>query len=659
MVPSYWDQAKKDTAVIQSPFSISPETIEGSLFKLLKNESFYESRRLCIFIDGLDEFVGSGQHDYRTLVDILDTWVQGSHNNLKLCVSSREDNIFMNRYQDHQRFRLHEMTWYDLRKYTLAKLSHLQDNALLKKLSLEVPNKAQGIFLWCTLVVQALRRAIEVDPNNSFAGSPVRESSIMKLLDELPTDLEDVFRYILNRLSRQEKKDLYQTLSMLKVSAETPARDPVRLWLIAYSFLDDYNKDAGFALIQKSDEGSNGNKTSREERIHYALRKLQHESGGLLEAVEINKWKSDKAALRELGYASDSPNRPTVISYAHRSVPEILERSEFALERKAMLGSFNAADAIVNLSLAHWRFCKGSLPRNASLFSGLAGFVLERPSDKTNFKFLDMLDILYEDFIARNSDNSISLSMYNGCSLVIGQVTPKYHKAEENRRYGTFNTLFMALWAWRYDYVLWKIQHRAHGMDSPVKKAMLAALLFKYSKPEHVSGDLEDELFNIGCFADSFSSGFTQLPYDDKNLHVHAVECLTIWRDFLAVNWYNWYLYGSIDRSRFGHWLEKFLNRGVLCEFELVIIRSTEKEYATITLGEVKVELWSEYETDSSEYQETVQATRIFESDTVYTLADWLRVIDLPNLDRILSLLEGNNTVLRHQCPNEESLPNP
>lgn len=421
---------------------------------LLKNESFYESRRLFIFIDGLDEFVGGGQHDYRTLVDILDTWVQGSNNNLKLCVSSREENVFMNRYVEHQRLRLHEMTWYDLRKYTQANLSHLQDKALLKKLCIEVSNKAQGIFLWCTLVVQTLRREIEVDPHNSLAGSPLREYSIMKLLDELPADLEEIFRYILNRLSRQEKKSLYQTLSMVKVSVETPERNPVRLWLIAYSFLDDYNKDAGFALIRKSDEGPNRNTTSREERINYALRKLQHESGGLLEAVEINLFGRDEMAMRELGYMLNGFNWPSAISYAHRSVPEMLERSEFASERKAMLGSFSAADAIVNLSLAQWRFCMGSSPRNTHLFAGLACFVLDIPSDKTNFKFLDMLDFLSGDLISRRSGNAIFLCTYGGHSFSIGYVNPNYHTAEENKTQGIFNTLFLALRVRRYDYVL-------------------------------------------------------------------------------------------------------------------------------------------------------------------------------------------------------------
>lgn len=658
VLPSYWDQAKKDTVALQNPFSISPEIIESSLFMLLKNELFYESRRLCIFIDGLDEFVSSGQHDYRTLVDILSTWVQDSHNNLKLCVSSREDNIFMNRYQEHQRFRLHEMTWYDLRRYTKTNLSHLQDKLLLNKLCIEVPDRAQGIFLWCTLVVQALRREIEVDPHNSFAGSPVRESSIMKLLDELPTDLEDIFRYILNRLSRHEKRSLYQTISMVKASAETSKKNPMRLWLIAYSFLDDYNKDAGFALVRKSDQDSNVSKTSREERINYALRKLQHESGGLLEAVEINEMEGNRMVMHELGYMSDGPNQPTAISYAHRSVPEILERSEFALETQAMLGSFNAADAIANLALAHWRFCRGSWPRNINLFAELARFILDFTSNKTAFEFLDTLDFLSRHLVTRSSCNIVrpfvSANRYDLC----GWVTPGNFKADQGRTTSAFNSLFLALTVQSYDYVLWKIQHHAHGMDLPIRKAMLAAFLFRNPGPENISGDLKDKLFHIGCFADSFATGFTQLPYDQENLHVYNVECLTIWRDFLAVTWYMWYLHRWIDRGTFGHWLEMFLKRGVLCEFELVITRSTEKEYATITLGEVEVSMWSHYAMGSSKYQEMVQATRIFESDTVYTLADWLRVIDLPNLDRFLYLLGETSTALHYQCPNEESLQN-
>ena len=222
--------------------------------------------------------------------------------------------------------------------------------------------------------------------------------------------------------------------------------------------------------------------------------------------------------------------------------------------------------------------------------------------------------------------------------------------------HGIFNTLFVAIKVRRYDYVLWKIQHRAHGVESPIGKAVLAALLFTEGVPENVSGDLKDELFNLGCFADPFATGFTQLPDKNANLHVHNMECLTIWRDFLAVAWYKWYLYRWIDRGSFGHWLEMFLNRGVPLEFELVITRRTERECATITLGEVKIRMWSKYGTDSLMYQETVEATRIFESDIVYTLADWLRVIDLPNLDQILSLLEENKTDLRHHGRNGESL---
>ncbi|KAJ4002801.1 hypothetical protein NW766_012734 [Fusarium irregulare] len=259
----------------------------------------------------------------------------------------------MNRYEEHQRLRLHQMTWYDLRKYTKTNLGHLQDKALLKKLCIVIPDKAQGLFVWCTLVVQTLRREIEVDPDNSFTGSPVRESSIMKLLDELPTDLEETFRYILNRLSREKKRNLYQTLSMIKVSAETPEVNPVRLWLIAYSFLDDYNKDGRFALIPKSKEGSTRTMTPRAERISYAVRKLQDESGGLLEAVEVNENGEDNMAIHELGYTSIGLHRPTIVSYAHRSVPEILERIEFASDSKAMLGSFNAADAI-HIGVSAW-----------------------------------------------------------------------------------------------------------------------------------------------------------------------------------------------------------------------------------------------------------------------------------------------------------------
>ncbi|RFN51877.1 p-loop containing nucleoside triphosphate hydrolase [Fusarium flagelliforme] len=659
VLPSYWDQAKKDTAAIQNPFPITPEIIESSLFMLLKNESFYESRRLCIFIDGLDECVGGGQHDYRTLVDTLDTWVQGSNNNLKFCVSSREDNVFMNRYEEHQRLRLHEMSWYDLRKYTQANLSHLQDKALLKKLCFEVSNKAQGIFLWCTLVVQTLRREIEVDPHNSLAGSPMRESSIMRLLDELPVDLEEIFRYILNRLSRQERRNLYQTLSMLKVSAAAAEKHRLPLWLISYSFLDDYNNDPGFALYRKPVKTPIGGSTARDERLAYALRKLQHESGGLLEGVRVNGSPTEELAMIGLGYRYAHFRRPLVVSYAHRSVPEILEGSEVASEKEAILGSFNAADAIVNLTLAHLRLCVGATLPDHHPLAVLTCFVSAMSSDQEGFEFLDTLDLLYEDIYPESNlpETEIYLFQNTGLTYRIGWVTPNHHTKGHGRMLITFNTMFIALEFERYDYVLWKIKHRAAVMDSPIKKAILAALLF--DMPKFNDGHLQDELFNVGCFESSSTTGFTQLPYDGEYFRVRNVECMTIWRDFLAMRWHSWYQALHMDQHRFGHWLEMFLKRGALCEFELVITRSTVEEFATLTLGEVEVKIWPMYETDSLEYQKTLEATRTFESDTVYSLTDWIRIINLPNLDRILSLLEENNTVLSHHYPKDESLQNP
>jgi len=42
--------------------------------ELVKNEDIQKSYRFCFFIDALDEFEDSRQHDHRSMVDALRNW---------------------------------------------------------------------------------------------------------------------------------------------------------------------------------------------------------------------------------------------------------------------------------------------------------------------------------------------------------------------------------------------------------------------------------------------------------------------------------------------------------------------------------------------------------------------------------------------------------
>lgn len=154
---------------------IPGKEIRIAFHQLVQNKTLYQDNRFCLFIDGLDEYQERPNHDRGDLVELLRSWsrIPG----VKLCVSSREDNVFMNAFPTDRRFRLHELTKHDMRRYVRHKLLHLTPGVSKDKLIEAIPEKAQGIFLWATVVSKSMREDLE---NGASA------ESLSRTLETLP-----------------------------------------------------------------------------------------------------------------------------------------------------------------------------------------------------------------------------------------------------------------------------------------------------------------------------------------------------------------------------------------------------------------------------------------------------------------------------------------
>jgi hypothetical protein len=203
-LPRFWELAKSSSAQTQSLINFSTTDIDVALISLLQSQHLYAKTRLCLFIDGLDEYAESAIADYRTLVDLLNNWTRLSNGGLKIRVSSREENAFMNGFIEDQRMRLHQLTWLDMTRYTRELLEHVGDEEVLSDLSRQIPLKADGIFLWTTLVVRAIRKEID-------AGST--HETLVKVLEQLPRGLEGLFKSILNSQENRHRLQLFQTIA--------------------------------------------------------------------------------------------------------------------------------------------------------------------------------------------------------------------------------------------------------------------------------------------------------------------------------------------------------------------------------------------------------------------------------------------------------------
>jgi hypothetical protein len=191
--------------------------------------------KLCLFIDGLDEYDG----DHVKLIEILRTTAKSA--NIKICASSRPWYDFIDAF-GHQRWKLcvQDLTANDILLYIKDNLEQdprfqklkRQDRLATTELVEEILTKSCGVFLWVYLVVRSLLRGLR----NSD-----RIPNLRQRLYELPSELEKYFELILDSI---EKVYRQTTARIFKVMIAAQGTVP----LLAFHFLDQEEHDAKYAL---------------------------------------------------------------------------------------------------------------------------------------------------------------------------------------------------------------------------------------------------------------------------------------------------------------------------------------------------------------------------------------------------------------------------
>jgi hypothetical protein len=192
------------------------------------------STKLCVFIDGLDEYEGN----HIELIRVVKTLASAS--SVKLCVSSRPWNTFIRAFGgSSQQLKLEDLTKDDIKNYVRSKL---QENEPFKDLEKQDPHcneiasdivkRSQGVFLWVYLVVDSLLKGLD-------EGDDARD--LRKRLNLLPDDLEEYFRHILQAIDPSYRK---QTFRIFKTAVQAMQPLPV----LAYSFFEQEEENPNYAL---------------------------------------------------------------------------------------------------------------------------------------------------------------------------------------------------------------------------------------------------------------------------------------------------------------------------------------------------------------------------------------------------------------------------
>ena len=154
--------------------------------------------RICFFIDGLDEYETNGTNEtYGDLVQQLLKWTINSNGNIKICVSSRIQDPFMEDFKSSQRFTLNNLTKRDIARVVRDQLgSRPKFIALIERevsecegLVQDILEAAEGVFLFVALLLNSLKKSLEI-----------RTFSIQRLRKQVattPRDLEEFLERIL------------------------------------------------------------------------------------------------------------------------------------------------------------------------------------------------------------------------------------------------------------------------------------------------------------------------------------------------------------------------------------------------------------------------------------------------------------------------------
>jgi hypothetical protein len=227
--------------------------------------------RLALFIDGLEEFEG----DHGELVKVIKRL-----NNLpgvKICVSSRPWSVFNDAFERSPSLKVQDMTWNDIICYIdghfagLPAFVELQsgDPDETARLKHGIAEKADGVFLWVSVVVRTLaERLTDGD----------RLGHLHAIVDQLPGDIEALFEAIKRKInSRHTKQSSQYFLLLLEAQRQNVMMPPS-----AVTFFLAEEDDA--SLVNR--DFCNTSENKRSWMISTMRRRLNSRTMGLVETLK-------------------------------------------------------------------------------------------------------------------------------------------------------------------------------------------------------------------------------------------------------------------------------------------------------------------------------------------------------------------------------------
>ncbi|KAH7367379.1 hypothetical protein B0T11DRAFT_53324 [Plectosphaerella cucumerina] len=329
--PNFWHGNRRGNSSTKPAHRPPPELheLEAAFGTLSKNPKILQQAKICLFIDGLDEYEG----DYWKLGKALKQACDSP--NIKICAASRHYNEFQRLFVDdgvaHTWIRIHDLTRRDMTRFVTDELEGDERFGAIRHTSdvyddivSDVVGRAEGVFLWTKLVVEQLLK----DMGNQCSIDQLRQR-----LAELPTGLDALFRQTLQRLDPVERRRLARTV--LTMLFPTGRFAPLGSWVFIHSVVENLDDNPG--LEDSILAGTIGPLMTREEISHICRQmedRLRGRGQGLLEIGSPTPM--SKIGVWVVG-----------VRFTHRSVVDFLGSPDISQELEKSAGNFSPYNATV------------------------------------------------------------------------------------------------------------------------------------------------------------------------------------------------------------------------------------------------------------------------------------------------------------------------
>ncbi|KAK2018671.1 hypothetical protein LZ32DRAFT_687524 [Colletotrichum eremochloae] len=246
VLPKYWEPRRLSPWLPISDLHIAPKDVLQAFEHCIDPNGPAQHAHICLMLDGLDE-LNDPDELHTSFALRLMKWSNKNPSKLKICVSSREENAFMDNFPPQQRLRLHLITKGDVHQLITTRLNgHPRFRTFPERdrdlFCSQIAARSSGVFLWVKLVLNEIYE--NLDQQRSF-------EALETTLNQVPEEFEDFIFKIFSSIRKKDREEAYLLFLLAPEFDFAPA--------LVFSFVEDIlalgmdDHQAGYHLMTLED----------------------------------------------------------------------------------------------------------------------------------------------------------------------------------------------------------------------------------------------------------------------------------------------------------------------------------------------------------------------------------------------------------------------